>query len=464
MSHALTQSPGLAAAAMRPLWIVIAVVGVAFLLGEHDWDKSQLQDFALSDEEMVSAVQGGDTCRQLAFLSLGGLGVVLLARGPKVAGTLRVPSAPSSSLSADGTRSVPATFSLRALRFNNVLAVLVLAYLAWCVASIGWSVEPAMTGKRLAVLVLCFLSVLGISRSLSPRELCSLALALTVGYAAIGLLAELALGTFRPWQAGYRFGGTVHPNAQGAYCATFCLAAVCKIIDPTRRKPLAVGLCVVSIVLLLLTKSRASLAGLAAALPVLWLVRTRVKTKIVVAGVAVFALAATLLAATLAGVDVQRDATNAALMGRSDDAESLSGRVPLWGELLTYAAQRPVLGYGYDAFWTPTHIEDISAFAEWAIHTAHSSYIDVLLSTGAVGLVLALAAALTAVGRVTASYMRSGDPGAGFVLGLFVFCLVNGLMESNVSQPHCISFLAACGIGHLAFSSGEVIAPCPSLT
>jgi O-antigen ligase len=455
---------------MQPLWIVVAVVGVAFFLGEHDWGKSQLVDFAPSDEELVSAVQGGDAWRQLAFLSIGAMGVFLLLPRSGATGILPVlRGADCQSASKirhvgnlpHGTGETPVA---PAIRFDNALALLMLMYLAWCLASIMWSVEPMMSGKRWMVLMLCFLGVLGTSRCLSRQELCSAAMTIMAGYAAIGLLAELSLGTFRPWQAGYRFGGTVHPNAQGVYCAILCLAAVCKIIDPTRRKPLAIGLCAISIVLLLLTKSRAALAGLAAALPVLWLVRARVKTKVLVAGGAVLAVTAALLAATLAGIDVKREATDAVLLGRSDDAESLSGRVPLWSELLTYAAQRPLLGYGYDAFWTPTHIEDVSAFAEWAIHTAHSSYIDVLLSVGVVGAGLALAATATAVGRAAAAYVRSGDPGAAFALGLLVFGLVNASMESTFGQPHCVSFLAACGVGHLAFFPGEVTAPCASST
>ena len=209
------------AAATRPLWIALFVLGLAFFMAEHDLGKSSLEQFALSEEEMVTAVETGAAHRQLAFLAIGGLGLFFLTR--KTGQTLD---------------------------FDHPLALLALAYVAWCLASLAWSTDFSLTSKRLAVLVLCFLGVLGISRRLTDGDLCTLALALTGVFTAIGLAAEMALGNFRPWLADYRFGGTLHPNGQGVYCAILCLAAVCKALDATERKPLFVALAAAGAVLL----------------------------------------------------------------------------------------------------------------------------------------------------------------------------------------------------------------------
>jgi O-antigen ligase len=164
-----------------------------------------------------------------------------------------------------------------------------------------------------------------------------------------------------------------------------------------------------------------------------------------------------LWAASLLGVDATSEIADAVLLGRSDDAESFSGRVPLWGELLTYAFQRPLCGYGYDAFWTPARVEDVSAFAGWTVPSAHSAYIDTLLSVGFVGAALLAAFAATALCGAVRRYAVGGDPGMAFILGLLVLGLINATMESGFVQPVCISFIAACGAGRLAFCREEMV-------
>ena len=411
------------------------VLGLAFFLAEHDLRKSSLEQFSLSEEEMVSAVETGAAHRQLAFLAIGGLGLCFLSR--KTGQTLS---------------------------FDHPLALLALAYVAWCLASLAWSTDFSITAKRLAVFVLCFLGVLGINRRLTDGDLCTLALVLTGVFTAIGLAAEMALGNFHPWLTEYRFGGTLHPNGQGIYCAIFCLAAVCKALGATRHKSLFVALAAAGAALLLLTKSRAALAALAVALPALWLVKTPAKKKLLVGIGAVGAAASLTLMASLLGVDVIGKMTDAVLLGRTEDTGSLSGRIPLWGELLGYADQRPLVGYGYDTFWTTPHIEEVSAVAEWAIHTGHSAYIDALLGVGLVGVgLLALVVAIAAF-RAATRCAATANAGPGFIFGLLVFGLVNATMESGFVQPVFVPFLAACGVGRMAFCCEESTDRCRTST
>ncbi len=156
--------------------------------------------------------------------------------------------------------------------------------------------------------------------------------------------------------------------------------------------------------------------------------------------------------------------TDAVLLGRTEDAGSLSGRVPLWGELLSYAGQRPLLGYGYDTFWTTPHIEEVSDVAEWAIHTGHSAYVDTLLGVGLVGAGLLVLMVAVAAFRAAARYAATADAGAGFVFGLLVFGLVNATMESGFVQPAFVPFLAACGVGRMAFCDEESTDRCRKST
>ena len=53
-----------------------------------------------------------------------------------------------------------------------------------------------------------------------------------------------------------------------------------------------------------------------------------------------------------------------------------------------YVEQRPILGYGYGGFWTPSHISEISEGEKWGIPNSHSAYLDNLLMLGVVGLIV----------------------------------------------------------------------------
>ncbi len=69
---------------------------------------------------------------------------------------------------------------------------------------------------------------------------------------------------------------------------------------------------------------------------------------------------------------------------------SLTGRIPMWNELVPYIQQRIWLGYGFgEAFWkSPNYQPVISQAVGWNVPFAHNGFIEVLLGTGMIGLVL----------------------------------------------------------------------------
>ena len=122
-----------------------------------------------------------------------------------------------------------------------------------------------------------------------------------------------------------------------------------------------IAIFILSTVMLLLTRSRAACAGLAAALAALYLLKMSARAKIVLAVGGAW-LASTLVFAWGCSGARHRSGTVGLSSSGSDRRRLLAQRrVPLWTELLGYARQRPILGYGYDSFWTARHIEDLSA-------------------------------------------------------------------------------------------------------
>ena len=58
--------------------------------------------------------------------------------------------------------------------------------------------------------------------------------------------------------------------------------------------------------------------------------------------------------------------------------------------------------------------------------------------------------------RLASQYRATGDGGFGFLFGMLVMGAVGGLMESAYLQPMFVPFVAACGIGQVAFRRFDV--------
>jgi O-antigen ligase len=417
------------------LWLVVAVLAAAFFLTEHQWNKSQLHAYAFEVDVLEHSAGGGYLPRQIGFLSLAGLGLLLLLR-------------------PGGTRPSLA----------DPLAWPLVALAVWSVASIAWSADPGVTIRRVIVLLCCLTAALGLARQFEPRRLGLIALGATGALVLLGVVAELSLGTFRPWAADYRFAGTLHPNSQGCYCAIAMTAAVALALESPRRRRFVV-LAFVFGALLLLTKSRTCLAAAMLAAVLVWFVSRWNLGRLAAVAVMGTVAGAYLLGTTLAGGDLVEKVASAVLLGRQEQAATLNGRLPLWNELLYYSSERPWLGYGYASFWTSARIADISEKLQWAIPGAHSSYFDILLGTGRLGLGLAILAVVGGLARALLLFRRTGLPSAGFLAALLAFGMLNGLAESTFARPMLVTLLAGCALVRLAvFAPATSAEPLPETT
>lgn len=410
-----------------PLWTAILVVGGVFFFVGHDLFVSRFEDFAPWSDDGVRA-SGGNVAKGLSLALIAGMGLWMLNR-------------------PDGRR----------LGMYGLLPVLVLLYLAWAAASLAWSIDPSMTVRRLGATAFCFLGALGIARQLSPRQLAVMALAITGTYLAVGVAVELALGTFRPWAGGYRFGGTVHPNTQGAYLAILCLSAfvLARSTSKQREQTILIVVLVVAFLFLLLTRSRTALGGMIVGTGAVWFVHSPPRTRVLAVTTGICALCSVALLVSLAGHDPGERLLGAAALGRQEQSGLLTGRIAVWSELARYVSQRPLTGYGYESFWTVGHIEQLSERLQWRFREAHSGYIDACLSVGLVGASILLLGVVLAVGRALGAYLVTRDPGYGLTFGLLCFALVSALMESGVVGMNFITLIIGCGIVQLAFLPRE---------
>jgi O-antigen ligase len=155
----------------------------------------------------------------------------------------------------------------------------------------------------------------------------------------------------------------------------------------------------------------------------------------------------------LLGVDIAGSATPIVTRGEQElDLETLTGRVPLWEELIDQASERPWTGVGFGAFWTPERMANVEVAVGWPAVNAHNGFLDEVLATGLPGLVLLFGAWVAAI-RALARRAGQGD---GFALlgavwlGCFILLNTTGTLTQFLFQ---FPFYSALILAFAAFTS-----------
>jgi exopolysaccharide production protein ExoQ len=92
---------------------------------------------------------------------------------------------------------------------------------------------------------------------------------------------------------------------------------------------------------------------------------------------------------------------------------TLTGRTMIWDESWKFIKERPILGYGYGAFWNEASgpMAILQQAIGWPAPNAHNGYVDLWLQLGLLGICLFAAALLQALWPLL-KRIRFGD-GAG---------------------------------------------------
>lgn len=408
------------------IWKVLLQVAVAaslvaiFSVIEHDpiFADAKIDGVHEADirDEYIDQLKGGNAFRQAGLIAFGLMGAGFLV----------------------ATRKQP-------WNINWAVATPLLLLLAWTALSACWSGQLLVTGKRLVVLGCIVVGSAGFSRYLGPRGLLLNALITLLAFILGSLAIDVALGG-RPWEGGdYRFGGTLHPNAQANYCGVMCLAAVCLPVGFGKRW-ITRAIFLFGVGLILLTQSRTGLGSLLVALLMVWVIRLPELLKWAGAAVVVGMMAAIFIAWNSVGDGLRNQTVDTVLLGRTDQAKSLTGRVPLWEELIDYADDRPITGYGYEGFWSARRIASIMKSQNWTMQNAHNSYLEVLLQLGIVGLVLAVWFLIASLVSLNNAYRITRSPGFAFAFGLVVYGMANSTLESLFVRIRYAPVLALTGV------------------
>jgi exopolysaccharide production protein ExoQ len=414
-------------------WLWTLVIGIAFftvdqnprILESDSWDEE-----VYSVEEFGERIASGNSLRQGMFMSLGLLGVWGLAR-------------------REG----------RTLDWGDPLLLASTAFVAWAVLSTAWSTDSGLTMRRVIRLLCVYLAAIGVVRQFSPREFMRMVFVITLGWFAFSCALELLLGRFRPWITDYRFCGMMHPNTQVLHCAVLVLASIAILRGSARTDWFTRCVLLASGAAFLLTRSRTALVALVIALVVLRLAKPGVNKLPWLVACAVL-ISSVGVAAGFAGPSLDEKIANTLLLGRSEDAGSFTGRLPLWGELIHFAAQRPITGFGYGAFWDPERTEtiaDLLYVRGWSIPHAHSSYLDSLLALGLVGAGAMVTMVVLAWSRAIRQFRLLPDAANTFLIALLTFGAVDAVAECALIEPAYFYFLMICAVLQLTLRDGASV-------
>jgi exopolysaccharide production protein ExoQ len=132
---------------------------------------------------------------------------------------------------------------------------------------------------------------------------------------------------------------------------------------------------------------------------------------------------------------------------------TLTGRTNIWSAVLDSIVKRPLLGYGYQAFWLGMEGESyrVILVVSWMLAQAQNGFLDIMLENGAAGLAIVLLVFGFAFRDAVVCLLRSRDHGqlraVEWYFVIVILTLVYNLDESFLFDPKHLGsliFLFAC--------------------
>jgi exopolysaccharide production protein ExoQ len=314
-----------------------------------------------------------------------------------------------------------------AARNPFVIGVLLIAAM-----SFAWSIDPATTIRRTFAFGMWTLFGLYLASRYDAKELLQL-LGIALGLLALMSLASGILVPDYGRESGFDSGAWRGVfSTKNTLGEMMLLAAVVFGIFASRpgraRIPAILGL-MLAVPLIALAKATAALliAGvLTITIPVVLAFRRN-------NAAAALVLACLLGLSAAASISVAKEDAVLSMLGK--DA-TLTGRTVLWANIAQRIEERPILGYGYGAFWAPTGTESerVRTAIGWDTPHSHNGLLDMWLDFGLVGVLVLLAAYLLAIRRAWWALRRSIEVEGVWAMSFLVMLFLGNTTESSITQ------------------------------
>lgn len=315
-----------------------------------------------------------------------------------------------------------------------ILPIPIFAALAWCWLSLAWAVDPSISLRRLVVTTIAvwtaFIIVQGAGYERSVAILRAVLVAALVGnYLVVVLDPPLGIHMIQDASAstaliGNWRGFMMHKNVAGAICAVTMLLFVfdARKVNPVLRILVIAG----AAYFLFKAQSKTSGGMLAIACLAGWVFQAydnRIRT---------FAVPI-IMFLTAAGwflYSTYKDFAVETYLAPT----SFTGRGLIWNTLLRYAGDNLLFGAGFGSFWNIGSGSPIYQYGQGFVRdvtVAHNGYLDLLVTIGLPGLLLAVFAAIVwPVWRLLVS--RISPTRGGLTIALLLFCMGHNITESSL--------------------------------
>jgi len=317
-----------------------------------------------------------------------------------------------------------------------------------------WSDLPSMTFKRAMVSSIIIFSGIIIGRLWDAKQFACALITLSSVFLLISVLLEIYYRSY--FFEEYRFSGIFHPSKQAFNCGLLAIASTTMYFETKRRGYLALALLALAFVLL--TKSRTGLGATCIALATVgwvhfnWNQRFLSLVAVLLVGVATLGA----LGAFLPKYELEK----VALLGRDEesaDPRKLTGRLPIWSTALEEFSERPILGFGYGAFWSKKRLGKYERLNGWALTHSHSAYIEALVNVGAIGFSIGLGLALFAYQRFwRMKHDRQHRLAGHLCFAILTLAFLAGITEIAFIGDGYEAWTLACTLGFACFSGSSM--------
>jgi exopolysaccharide production protein ExoQ len=129
-----------------------------------------------------------------------------------------------------------------------------------------------------------------------------------------------------------------------------------------------------------------------------------------------------------------------------EDPTEFTGRSAIWAAELRYIADHPLLGSGFGTFTdtksqSPLHNYVSGSWVD-AVSHGHNGYLQVLVTIGGIGFVLAMLALVAAPARRLWTLAPQDDGFKPMLMAIFIFAVAHNFMESDFLEGDGVTWAA----------------------
>lgn len=333
---------------------------------------------------------------------------------------------------------------VRGWRAFHAVSYAYLLACAWCLLSALWAIEPGISIRRsisMIIILFVFASTVDLLGAKNTIRTLYFFLKISVVTCIIfPLISFIPLFAFAvhpineldPALIGAWRGIFMHKNVTGAVMA-YAIIMFAHAFAHRRNKSDLLFL-LGAIIVMVNTLSKTALAWVGVSLFIsyaVYLVRVGTDRVRVVFFLSIIFV---VLAAVLSAIAYQNE-----IYAFFSDYENLTGRVGIWSSFMPYIKEHFVLGSGYGSFYG---IGEKSPMFKLAVNKvfvgvrhSHSGYFEILLTTGVIGLILALNALIVLPVIRFSTSLQSDAKLAAMGFGVWFFGIVQNLTESQFFAP-----------------------------